>query len=288
MIRRRAFTLIELLVVMAIIALLLSLLLPALAKARAAARQVKCGTQLNQVHKGWLIWSNDFQGTFPTPGLIRRLPLPGNPIPVPGRGEEDVLANSHDNLHGACVMANYTSPQLLISPSEVSAKVVGASNYNYNLYNVAEGVYWDDNGFQTDLQNLCNTSYATMPLAGSRKKIEWKNTMNSKFAVVGNRGVKDGSLAPNDYNNSKTLEIHSTRKKWGGNICYNDNHVNFEESFTPEGLDITISGVVTPDNIFKEDSVVGGAQGTGGDIWLAMVSEHNGSPQNLALVVTWD
>ncbi|HMN96166.1 MAG TPA: prepilin-type N-terminal cleavage/methylation domain-containing protein [Phycisphaerales bacterium] len=287
MIRRRAFTLIELLVVMAIIALLLSLLLPALSKARATARQVKCGTQVKQIHTGWVIWSNDFQGIFPTPGLIRRLPLPGNTIPTPGRGEEDVLKNSHDKLYSACIMANYTSPQLLVTPSEISAKVVAASNFRYNLYNVAEGIYWDD-VFKTDLDNVCNTSYATMPLAGARKKIEWKNTMNSKFAVVGNRGVKDGSLNPTEYNNSKTLEIHSTRKKWGGNIGYNDGHVTFEESFTPEGLDVTINGVVTPDNLFKEDVTSGGSAGNGSDIWLCMVKEHQGNPQSMTIVTTWD
>jgi prepilin-type N-terminal cleavage/methylation domain-containing protein len=65
--KRNGFTLIELLVVMAIIALLLGLLLPALAKARATARQVKSATQLNQIHKGFLIFSTNDNDIFPTP-----------------------------------------------------------------------------------------------------------------------------------------------------------------------------------------------------------------------------
>ncbi|MFO0872634.1 MAG: type II secretion system protein [Phycisphaerales bacterium] len=284
--RKRAFTLIELLVVMAIIALLLSLLLPALAKARAAARQVKDGTQITQVHKGWLIWSNDFEGIFPTPGLIRRIPLPGNTIPTPGRGNEDVVANNHANLYSACIMANYTSPQLLVSPSESSGKVVAASNFNYNKYDVANGVYWDD-VFKTDLGTLCNTSYGTMPLTGARKSAQWKNSLDSRFTIVGNRGVKDGSLNATDYNASKTLEIHGTRKKWEGNICFNDNHVKFLETFTPEGLDITINGVVQPDNIFKEDSTSGGTVGSGGDCWLVMCKAITNAT-NPTPTLTWD
>lgn len=284
--RKRAFTLIELLVVMAIIALLLSLLLPALAKARAAARQVKDGTQITQVHKGWLIWSNDFGGTFPTPGLIRRIPLAGQTIPTPGRGEEDVVANSHANLYSACVMANFMSNQLLISPSEASGRVVAASNFNFNLYDISAGVYWDP-AFKTDLNTICNTSYGTMPLIGGRKPQEWKNTLNSKFAVVGNRGVKDGSITGTEYNKSVTLEIHGTRKQWDGNICYNDNHVNFELSFFPEGIDITLNGVVTPDNLFKED-ISSGSAGSGSDIWLTMVSQMTGNAQNLTATLTWD
>lgn len=286
MLRKRAFTLIELLVVMAIIALLLSLLLPALAKARASARQVKDGTQIRQVHTGWLIWSNDFGGTMPTPGLIRRLPLQGTTIPTPGRGDEDKLANSHANLYSASVMASFASPQLLISPSEASGRVVAYSTYNYDLYDVANAVHWDPN-FRTDLLNVCNVSYGTMPLAGARKQQEWKNTLNSKFAVVGNRGVQDGSLQPNIYNNSKTLEIHGTRKKWAGNICYNDNHVTFEEAFTPEGLDVTINNEVIPDNIFKEDDTTNG-QLQGKDIWLCMVKEMTGSQANVTANITWD
>ena len=60
--KRQGFTLIELLVVMAIIALLLGLLLPALAKARATARQVKDGTQLNQIYKGWRLGRRQQRG----------------------------------------------------------------------------------------------------------------------------------------------------------------------------------------------------------------------------------
>src|SRR5688572_25971135 len=70
--RFRGFTLIELLVVMAIIALLIGLLLPALAKARAQAKLLKDSSQIRGIHQSWLVFSREFEGVFPTPGLIDR------------------------------------------------------------------------------------------------------------------------------------------------------------------------------------------------------------------------
>ena len=124
--KRQGFTLIELLVVMAIIALLLGLLLPALAKARATARQVKSGTQLNQIYKGWLVWAVDNnEDSLPLPGLINRV---GN---QPGRGKEDLKQNTHENLYAACVTSEYFNPNIIIDPSESSGNVIANPIYDF-------------------------------------------------------------------------------------------------------------------------------------------------------------
>lgn len=274
--RSSGFTLVELLVVMAIIALLLGLLLPALAKARATARQVKDATQIGQIHKAWLIWCREFNGIFPTPGLINRVGT------IPGIGAEDILQNSHANLYSACIMQNYFSPQLCISPSESSANVANAADFNYTLYNIANDVYWDPK-FETNLQGRCNTSYGTLLLADARKTAEWKETLNSKFAVVGNRGVKDGVYDETTYNASKTLEIHGGRNQWVGNICYNDNHMNLESNFTPEGTVRLGPNQDIVDNIFFEET-----QGNKRDIFLTMCRNVTGGGSNYTFNVTWD
>jgi len=129
--KRQGFTLIELLVVMAIIALLLGLLLPALAKARATARQVKDATQIGQVHKGWLIWAREFDGNLPLPGLVNRQGQ------TPGKGLEDPSVNSHANLYGMCITSDHFTPQLLLSPSEISGSVASATTYDIEDYNPA-------------------------------------------------------------------------------------------------------------------------------------------------------
>lgn len=59
------FTLIELLVVVAIIALLISVLLPSLSKAREMARQVACQSNKRQASLGFLMYIQDYSGSFP-------------------------------------------------------------------------------------------------------------------------------------------------------------------------------------------------------------------------------
>ncbi|MBL9149348.1 MAG: prepilin-type N-terminal cleavage/methylation domain-containing protein [Phycisphaerae bacterium] len=271
--RNAGFTLVELLVVMAIIALLLGLLLPALAKARATARQVKDGTQLTQIHKAWLIWCREFNGIFPTPGLINRVGT------VPGKGAEDINQNSHANLYSSCIMANYFTPQLCISQAESSANVANAADYNFNEYNVAADKYWDTK-FQTDLAGRCNTSFGTMLLADGRKQKEWKESLNSKFAVVANRGP-DGTQPYDKF--SKTWEIHGQKGSWEGNVCFNDNHVNFERVYSPEGTVKLGPNLDVDDNMFAEESV-----GGKNDMFLTMCKTVTGGGGTYTFNITWD
>ncbi len=276
---KRGFTLIELLVVMGIIALLLAILLPALGKARATAKRVKDSTQIQQTHKGFLTLARDFNGVFPTPGLIDRV---GN---NPGKGAEDLLMNDHGKMYSACIMQHAFDTNVLISPAEVSTNVIAYANYNFDAYNVtaADDLYWDPN-FKSDLGAICNISYGTLHLAGTRKSKEWKDTYNSRFVVLGNRGVKDGSLTPADYNNSKTLQIHGGDKQWEGNVCFNDNHVAFENKFQPDGISqFGNTNPLVDDNIFKDDP-----EAATSDTWLTVIKQVTGSAANTTYTIVWD
>ena len=274
--RTKGFTLVELLVVMAIIALLLGLLLPALAKARATARQVKDGTQLKQIHAGWITASNDSKGVLPLPGEINRVGA------VTGRGDIDERQNNHANLHGAMLARGYVNAQILVSPAEVNAKIVACATYNMNRINPAADCFWDPidaagagtgtapsptTGFRADLTSQSNTSYGVMPLDPTiRRATEWRNTGNSRFAVIGNRGPRGGVLTGNDFTNSKTLLIHGSQKEWDGNVGYNDHHCEYGRTFYPENArplqqascsggapDLVVNNQ-SQDNLFKNDS----------------------------------
>jgi prepilin-type N-terminal cleavage/methylation domain-containing protein len=266
--KQHGFTLIELLVVMAIIALLIGLLLPALAKARATARQVKDGTQINQIYKGWLIYSTE-KGTdsLPTPGLIDRTGQ------TPGRGKENTGLNTHANLWGACVTLEYFNPNILTSPSEASGNVIANPIYDIQAYSPANDQYWDTDPvsrMKTDLQGTCHTSYGTMLLNGERKAQNWSNRLNSRHALVGNRGVQGSNYDDDVYLASKTLLIHGARKEWVGNICYGDGHTELAQSFFPEQIPpITVNGTPQNDGLFSEEP--NNLQGEGGDVFLCMI-----------------
>ncbi len=278
--RNRGFTLIELLTVMAIISLLVGLLLPALAKARAQAQLTKDQSQIKQIHTAWISFAREFDGAFPTPGLIDRLPDP-TMGELPGRGPEDVRANTTCALFSVCIMQNYFAPQLAVTPTEPSAFVLVKDDFNFDLYEPMADVYWDDS-FQCKLRSICHVSYAHTPICGERKVREWKDSMNSKYAVLSNRGVEDGNDQPGsqDYAQSITLKLHGGREQWVGNVLYNDNHIEVEDSFWPDGLtyfdplDPQISSL--PDNLFRnQTSSAGNDSGTGFDIWLTIVSGIN-------------
>jgi prepilin-type N-terminal cleavage/methylation domain-containing protein len=305
----RGFTLVELLVVMAIIALLLGLLLPALARARASARQVKDSTQIKQTHAGLVTASNDSQGVLPLPGEINRVGT------IAGRGDIDERRNQHANLWAAMIGRGYVNAQILVSPAEVNSRVIPCARYNMNRINPAQDVYWDSGydpgspagnsptGFLADLTTQSNTSYGTMPLDPAlRRKVEWRNSGNARFAILGNRGPKGGTGTGNDFTQSKTLLIHGSTKEWDGNTCYNDNHVDFGRTFYPESVTklaqaacaggTSLTGAEAQfDNMFKNDTFCVTAAGRrNSDCWLVLQkrSPNESNQAGTAVLTTWD
>ncbi|MSR18477.1 MAG: hypothetical protein EXS00_04790 [Phycisphaerales bacterium] len=194
---------------------------------------------------------------------------------------------------------NLFTPQILVSPAESSAKVITASNYNFNTYDPSADIYWDGDQADTSastatpdpgspstgptavnlLAKSC-TSYDTLLLAGDRKYKQWKNSGDSKFAIVANRGIlcsisATGDIIPANYKASKTLEIHGGKNEWEGNVCYNDSHVALERTFFPTDINPTAGtgcAAANPDNIFIHQ-----CGDTGSDVFLTQCTQVTGS-----------
>ena len=186
-------------------------------------------------------------------------------------------------------MLNYFSPELCVGPTEPSAYVYVKHDYDWDLYNPIENVHWDDS-FKASLQYESHLSYAQMPLFGKRRAREWRESGNSKFAIVGNRAVRFGTLDETRYNESVTLKIHGGARQWIGNVAFNDNHIETFNTFTPEGLSYQSQGVSQADNLYRNDSGSHQTNITGHDIWLAVITRILGGcfDPTLNMFPSWD
>src|SRR5579863_5350046 len=77
--KRSGFTLIELLVVIAIIAILAAILFPVFAQAREQARKTSCISNIKQISLANLMYTQDYDETFPLEEYSDPSPKPPSP-----------------------------------------------------------------------------------------------------------------------------------------------------------------------------------------------------------------
>lgn len=252
---RRGLSRTDILIILIMLAvtfvLSLAIAIPALHRARNGSAFLTCSTRINQTHKGWVLWSMDYQGRFP-------LPMEVSPETAM-RGSQP--GNSTANVHSLMIFNAFNTPQGVLCALEPSANVVEFRDYNYG--DRRDGVFrpgdaWDTR-FSADLTTRrgSNVSFANLALVGKRMETEWADSLNKDFPVVSERGHRDGRFDAKSITN----RMHGARTAWNGNVGFNDGHVS-GMSFVQGDPDAFL---FKGDNFFRSDDAEKGA-----DIWLGV------------------
>lgn len=237
---RRGLTWVDVVVAVLLLGLIVAMLLPAMfGRTHHHTRGLRDSTQIRGIHQGLILWANNNQDRYPLPSLVDK-----DGTTIAGEAEEkDTTAN----IISLMIFNGFFSPEICVSPAESNEAIRIFDKYQYaDPAGAADPkkALWDP-GFRADFTSgEGNFSYAHAVLWGERKA-GWRQSFDAGRPVLGNRGPQIAGVAkkkapevkPTLVNpTSKTLLIHGPRTTWEGNIAYDDNHVNFETSLSPESV----------------------------------------------------
>ncbi len=251
---RDGLTLIEVLIVIALTVMILVAVVLMLPITRPPHNHhLTCATRLNQLHKGLVLFADEFGGVYP--------------VPMDISPETAALGlqsgNSTANFYSYMIFNTYYSPEVIMCDEDASPNLVVKDDYRYGTQddpNWNDTWLWDPN-FSADIsQPGCNVSYATLAMIGNRRKTQWRDSLDPNFAVVSDRGPKDGAWNAR----SVTMKSHGNTKDWIGNVAFNDGHV---QKFTFSAKDPNAFSV-NGDNLFRVDD-----PDMGGDVWLGLFGD---------------
>jgi hypothetical protein len=261
-----------------------AVLIPMGHKNRIESRKAKDQAQVRGLIVATMTWATSGMGNYPLPGQIDN---PSDTFQGTTR-ETGESKNSTSNILSLLIFNGGLSPEMVVSPAEVSDQVRMMRNYAYQAPATApdpNSALWDPAFRATPVEPLrlehgdvdpartapANQSYAHLPPFGKRRN-QWADTYNSGEAVFCNRGptYAAGDRADPPFSNvwtlpddatgsrSRTLSIHGDSRAWSGFVGYNDNHVVFATSPTPPDNRYSRLGpprdVEAPDNLFVDET----------------------------------
>ncbi len=250
---RRGFSIVDAFVVIMVLAVVLGMgiVLRACNRPRGGrGKTLTCSTRARQIHRGLVLFANDFGGTYP-------IPMDISPETA---AISTQTGNSSASFYSYMIFETYYSPEVIRCPEDANPNLLYKDDFRYGTMddpNWNPAWKWDPN-FSADISRPgCNASYATLAMIGDRRNTQWRDSLDPNFAVVSDRGPKDGAWDAK----SVTMKSHGNTKDWVGNVAFNDGHV---QKFTFSAKDpnaFTVNG----DNLFRVDDLE-----KGGDMWLGL------------------
>jgi prepilin-type N-terminal cleavage/methylation domain-containing protein len=196
---KRAFTLIELLVVIAIIAILAAMLFPVLARAREGARRTACLSNLRQIGQAVIMYSQDYEETYPTANFNDAASGFPPQVHVDGSGKPVVLVDIlQPYVRNAGV---FLCPTMRAQPGRAAEF---RTDYNYLCAHGWSQVPGYD-AFDNDLNGVCSHALASISRAATKPMV-----------VCDSMGEHVGETSS---------DVLLSGHVGGQSICYADGHV---------------------------------------------------------------
>ena len=273
---RRQLSLLEVLFVVLLVLIVFALILPAFTtccRSRGRAALVKEGAQQREIHRAMLVFAEDGNGHFPTPGRLNPQRDPGTGLQLPGIGPENHRKNLTRHVYSAMIALEYFDTDIMISPAEENPAIAEYVDYDYSEYAPLADTYWDGDATDDDSEGArwgfdiafgdndrpCHASFPLQTIAGLRAEQEWRASGNAAHTVISTRGPTDGALHGAAYDNAYALRMHGKQDAWLGAIVFSDNHIELRESFI---LNPANPGSAA-DNLFRAEDGPMGA-----DVWI--------------------
>lgn len=212
---RKGFTLIELLVVIAIIAILAAILFPVFAKAREKARQSSCQSNLKQIGLGFMQYTQDWDGSYPT----SRAEDPNDYL---GYTWSNKLAvGGYINGSGTNAVKSFSVFHCPSDPTPIQ-RDPNDPNYQYGLYQCSYGYNWYYIGSNMDGKHYSHPTANEGDIAKPSETIlildcDRSLTDKTGFYEIGFDTRFNGNYVP------------SVRHNGGQNILWADGHVKFNK-----------------------------------------------------------